>query len=341
METPDNAQAVSLDSIPANRRVIDALFAHGIISSDARRDALELLYPARNWGLWASRLLLTLGAALVLSGIVYFFAFNWNKVPVAAKFGLVEGGLFGSIIAAYLTGLRELPGKILLLSAAVLVGVFMAVFGQVYQTGADAYTLFMMWALVILPWVIIGEFAPLWGVWLVVANLFIYLYVEQTFGYQDRLAIEFSSLIVFNGAAVALREFFADRWPDWLAPRWTRFALIVPTLFFATVPVISYIFSRDASPALVIAMMLGLATHAAFFLAYRVGRPDIWAFTTTLLSACILLELSMLKALILGDVHRDNEAATFLIVALATLAIFTGASVLLRATAASMGAKNV
>jgi uncharacterized membrane protein len=42
------------------------------------------------------------------------------------------------------------------------VGVLQAVFGQIYETGADSYVLFLIWALLIIGWVAIGGYAPLW-----------------------------------------------------------------------------------------------------------------------------------------------------------------------------------
>lgn len=167
---------ISLESIPANRQIIEELFSQRLISTDAREYGLRLLHPSQNWGRWASRMLLVLGVSLMLSGIVYFFAFNWAKITPVIKLGSIQVSILGCLGAAYFYGLQQQSGKILLLSASVLVGVFLAVFGQIYQTGADAYNLFMMWALLTLPWVIIAEFAALWLTWLVISNIFLALY---------------------------------------------------------------------------------------------------------------------------------------------------------------------
>ncbi|WP_315814113.1 hypothetical protein [Paraflavitalea speifideaquila] len=50
----------------------------------------------------------------------------------------------------------------MLTAAAVLLGVLMAVFGQVYQTGANAYDLFLSWTIAITLWVVIANFALLY-----------------------------------------------------------------------------------------------------------------------------------------------------------------------------------
>jgi uncharacterized membrane protein len=166
----------TLEQIPANRQLVEELYSHGKITGEAREYALNLLYPHNQWGLWVSRLLLTLGAALVLSGIIYFFAFNWAKITPTMKLSSIEIGIFSCLIGAYFYSLQRMSGQVLLFSASVLVGVFMAVFGQIYQTGADAYQLFMMWSLLTLGWTLISNFAAQWIFWLVITNIFLVLW---------------------------------------------------------------------------------------------------------------------------------------------------------------------
>ena len=146
MDTQQN-NSISLSSIPANRQLIEELFSRKLISVDAREYGLQLLYPSKNWGSWASKLLLVISISLMLSAIIYFFAFNWTKITPGLKLGSIQIAILGCLVTSYFYGLLHLSGKILLLSASVLVGVFLAVFGQIYQTGADSYNLFMMWAI--------------------------------------------------------------------------------------------------------------------------------------------------------------------------------------------------
>ena len=105
MHTVSHA-AIPLDKIPANRQMLEELRARNLLSPQAHADALEMIHPPRNWGLWVSRLLLGLGVTLVLSGIVYFFAFNWAAVPDFAKFGLIITGFIGCVASACLVGLN-------------------------------------------------------------------------------------------------------------------------------------------------------------------------------------------------------------------------------------------
>jgi uncharacterized membrane protein len=92
-------------------------------------------------------MLLVLGVSLITAGIIYFFAFNWLKIPPMIKLYSIQAGIIGCVGAAYYYSLQNTIGQICLLVASALMGVFMAVFGQIYQTGADAYQLFMMWSI--------------------------------------------------------------------------------------------------------------------------------------------------------------------------------------------------
>ena len=128
MDTPHNT-LISLETIPADRRLVEELARSKLISGEARDYALNLIYPVKNWGVWISRLLTILGVSLILSGIVYFFAFNWTKISPSIKFVSLQITLIGCLTASFYCGLnREFSGKILLLCASVIVGIFLCCF---------------------------------------------------------------------------------------------------------------------------------------------------------------------------------------------------------------------
>jgi uncharacterized membrane protein len=326
-----------LEQIPANRRLVEGLFAHGLITRAARDQALQLLYPHQSWGLWISRLLLVIGVSLVLAGLLYFFAFNWAKITPAVKLGSVEVAMAACLVAAYVQGLDRLSGKIALLSASVLLGVFLAVFGQIYQTGADAYTLFMMWAVLIAGWVAIAEFAALWAVWLVVCNIFLVLYWDQAA--QPAAAAELliaSILAAFNLSFLGLREVFVLKGASWLAERWNRLILVIAVLGLLLIPTITYITGPgNASASVAFGALFGVLAHAGLFALYRYALPDIWALSAVLLSGCIVLEVAAIK--LLTEVFDPAGKAGLLFLAgLMTIGIFTLAVAALRTIANTM-----
>ena len=159
--------------------IIRKLYRDGLLNDAAFKAASGVLRPVSIWFSWVRRMLLFFGSALVLAGIIFFFAYNWAAMGKFLKFGLLEAGILVCIVASHLRGRTQLSGKVLLLSSSVLVGVLLAVYGQIYQTGADAYGLFLSWALLIFGWVIISEFAALWVIWLILLNTGAILYWQQ------------------------------------------------------------------------------------------------------------------------------------------------------------------
>ena len=69
--------------------------------------------------------------------------------------------------------------KILLTGATFLIGTLFAVFGQIYQTGADAYDLFLGWTLFTILWAVAIRFAPLWLTFIGLLCTTIWLYNIQ------------------------------------------------------------------------------------------------------------------------------------------------------------------
>lgn len=326
----------SLDSIPATREIVDSLFSHKLISREAREQGIQLLYPSQNWGLWASHFLTVLGVSLVLSGIIYFFAFNWDKMSSVMKFGLIQVGMLGCVIASFFYKSKPLWGKLWLLSAGVLVGVFLAVFGQIYQTGADSYNLFMMWALLILPWVVISEFAVFWGLWLIISNIALSLFWTQAaLPTAEANAMIFSYLILFNGLFLMLREFLCVKGTPWLQYRWTRIVLIVAILLFAFVPTIEFIGSpSSASYSIVLGTLLSVVIHLVFYFVYRNKIPDIMVITATLLSICLILDCAI--SIRLDKFLGPNNSIKYLLIGAITPIIFTLAIITLRIIAKKM-----
>jgi len=122
---------------------------------------------------------LILGTSHLLVGIFFFFAYNWNDLGDITKFIIVQSLLIIGLIAVTILNLKTLSGKILLMATALVIGALFALFGQVYQSPADSYTLFLTWAVAILGWVILSNFAALWLFWLGLLNLTAMLYWEQ------------------------------------------------------------------------------------------------------------------------------------------------------------------
>jgi hypothetical protein len=334
----------TLETVVVDHDLIEALFKQKLISDAARRYALNLISPSKNWGAWASRQLLVLGTLFILAGIICFFAFNWVKIPPYMKLASIQIALFGCLGGAYFYGLQHSLGKMLLLSASVLIGVFLAVFGQIYQTGADAYTLFMMWAILMLPFVLISEFAAQWGVWIAVCNISMLIYWSTYFIFfenSDRLTY----IALFNIVFWGLREYFSEKGISWLQSRWTRYLLIITILSFMMTPTIEFLSCINfnflpkmfgLTPArhfvsnptdgsifdtgpFIFGFVLSIIIHCTFYIRYRFKCPDMYALAITGFSFCIILELILYRII---RPFIDSSSLTMLIQSAITFLLF-------------------
>jgi uncharacterized membrane protein len=327
----------TLERVPATRRLVEELYAHGKITHEARDYSLNLLCP-KKWGLWTSRLFLTIGIALVLSGIIYFFAFNWAKITPTAKLSSIQFGIVGCLVGVCVYSLQRISGQLLLLSASILVGVFMAVFGQIYQTGADSYQLFMMWSLFTFGWTLLSNFAAGWAVWLFITNMFLVLWWEQAaLPTKEMEFMIFTYMTILNGSALALREYLVvDKVWKWLAVRWTRVILTITTLITMLIPVVVLILEpSQATGSIILGSIIGLAGHCLAYFVYRYKLQDMWSLSTIILSGCIIAEFIIFK-LLLGEQFWRADAGMYLFMGLMTLGIFTTAVIYLRKTGKSM-----
>ena len=199
------------------------------------------------WHSWAQRALLALGAAHFLAGIVFFFAYNWEDLGAFARFGLIQGALVMAIVAAVAAGLHRPAGKALLVAASVLTGVLLAVIGQVYQTGADAWELFAAWTVLVLPWVLASRSSIHWFLWGMLA-----LTALSTYGGQ--VLVPLGSIAAGNFTAVigavaigflVVYELAVRLGITWLAERWLRVSLALIGLAILLGPAIGFVLDGD------------------------------------------------------------------------------------------------
>ncbi|MCB1744986.1 MAG: DUF2157 domain-containing protein [Gammaproteobacteria bacterium] len=291
----------------------------GVLPPSRYTQAAYLCRDWTFWSRWATHALLALALAHLLAGIVFFFAYNWRDLSAVVKFTLLESAVIASVGAAAWARLDSLAGQALLIAASVLVGVLLAVVGQVYQTGADAYELFSWWALLVTPWVLISRCAPHWLIWLVLVHTGFALYGEQVL--IPLQAMTRAQLSMLHGLAtlgvLAVREFAVARGCGWLAPHWTRLTLLFAALSMLLVPAAGYLLESHAQilPALVLPCV-GLAA----ILVYTRLRADFPA--TSLITGCMaVFVIALLWRLIEISIGFDSTPAWRLLVGISLLGI--------------------
>jgi len=292
-----------LDLPPTSARLF-SLTRKQYLSPQALDNALQqicLLPHEKHWRHFINHFLLFLGSTLLLAGVIFFFAYNWADMTKMMKFYSLQISLLAMAIVATWHGLRTLTGQMALLAAAILVGVLLAVFGQVYQTGADAFELFFAWALLITPWVLISAFAPLWLLLLILLNLSLMLYWQQIINpsFSQPTTELFLWLFLLNGFATAAWEWAAWKKIDWLSGQWLGRVLFIVTLITLIVPTCEAILHQNwlQNWQFVLVVILYLLFTALTLWYYRLFKPDLLLLTVNLLGIIVVTMIFLAQLL--------------------------------------------
>lgn len=335
--SPHETSLVEREEVPAkaNSVRVQQLARQDHWPPAALDQALTLIdhYPRRTeWQQFINLVLLVLASALGVSGIFFFFAFNWNGLHRFAKLGVIEATLLVALGLAAYYRLDHLSGRIALTVAALLVGALLAVYGQIYQTGADVYTLFLLWAGLIMAWVFVAKFAPLWLLWLVLLNVSLGLYWDQVpFDAPYQRAI-YQLLILLNGVPWLLWTWLRRREGfDWLRSPWIGRLPAVATLVFMVINNAQLIFLIDDVRWRIpnerlnlgltaIGFALYVITLVAVYLWYTRRNPDLFmlalaAFSLVFTTNIALVEQLPFDPMAVGCVSGSFMVQTAIVVA--------------------------
>lgn len=223
---------------------------------------------------WSHALFVLFGAAQLAAGVIMFFAYNWRDLPDLAKIALPQAAmaLCFFVFAASPKGspIGQAAGAL----AIVLIGVAMAVVGQVYQLGADPWGLFALWAAFALPLALIARSDAYFAIWFVIASTAFTLWTEQVarprYGLDERAI---PAIYAGLAAGVLLLRDFAAASVAGAAPRWQRWLFAFSALAATTGAGAYEVFSRPIFPTFYgTASLFGVAL--AFYALYRWPRPD-------------------------------------------------------------------
>ena len=273
-----------------SRELVERLFAADILSPAARLVAIEMVDTPRQWLQWVQRILLFLGCGLVLSGTVFFFAYNWSAMDHFTKLGLIEGLIIVSVLISWRMEDENLAGKVLLLAGSVFVGVFLAVFGQTYQTGADAWQLFAGWSLLIFGWVLSARFAGLWLLWLIISDIALITYWHQMIDqyFESTLGSFVIVFTVINGGILILREIGLNQGRKWLKNDYHRWIVTAFVLICSTTPVLYLSHERFRKDTMMwVAAFIWLLVIGAIYVYNRYKSGDLLSLTMATAAVCI------------------------------------------------------
>lgn len=260
--------------------------------------------------------LAALGIGFFVLGIILFFAYNWNSLSKSFKLAIPVLLIIGFISLSLYTRWQLFYKKLLLLGASILVGVLFAVFGQIYQTGANAYDLFLAWLLAISLWTLVSNFSWQWFLFVILSNTTLVLYYVQVHYWEN--------VFLFGISMVLLNLFFlilaiiADRKCEMIkVPNWYVIILEFTLITLLSVGCIVRIFDSFNINGKVNYYSLAFVFMSC--LLFGVGYLYGYRKHQLFLVASIPFSLIIILAFFLGNFMFNNALGYFVIGLLAVL----------------------
>lgn len=277
------------------RKDIHLISKHSDLKEEVVKSALQthIYNDATAWKKFLQLLFITLGTGFSVAGVIFFFAYNWASLHKFAKLGLVEALvlLMGGIIL--FTKTSKQVKNILLSALSVLVGVLFTVFGQIYQTGANAYDLFLSWILAISLWVIVANYAPLWLIFLTLLNTTLVLFAEQVaFDWSEFLVFTLLFGLNLSSVVVSLGINFYTKKTK--VPLWFTNTIALVAVTFATMGLSMAILDKKIDEAIVLMLLIVFAYGGGLWYGYlqkKLFYLSIIPFSIILLSAVFFIRL--------------------------------------------------
>ncbi|MCX8531880.1 DUF2157 domain-containing protein [Chryseobacterium luquanense] len=264
------------------------------------------------WQKFLRLFFITLGVGFATAGIIFFFAYNWADLHKFAKIGMTEALVIVTTIVALLPKINQNTRNIILTGASFLVGVLFAVFGQIYQTGANAYDFFLAWTLFIALWVLISNFAPLWLLFIVLINTTFILYTQQVANDWDELLV---LTVIFSINAVVLISSFLllNLKKIYAIPLWFTHILALGCSVIATMGMIMVIYAVFKESAFLFTALV--------LITYALG---IWhGFKSKSVFYLALISFSIISIVSSWILNFSNDGGMFLFVSLFVIASIT------------------
>ncbi|TDM08468.1 MAG: DUF2157 domain-containing protein [Ideonella sp. MAG2] len=266
-----------------------------------------------------------LAAALGGFGMILWLAANWDTLGRFGRFALLEGVIIVMSLGAFLRPAWRAP---LSLMALLCTGGLFAYFGQTYQTGADPWQLFAVWAVLTLPLCLGARSDVAWTPWALVVMTAISLWVHAHTDHSWRversdIGVHLVAWAMTLGLSAALSPQL-QRWTGAGAWAW-RLGLTLATMAL-TLTASASLFSHEVSALYMLGLlMLGSAaivlTQARFF--------DAFALSVVALGLNVLLVFGLGDALFNG--HHNEWLGSMFLLGLCAAGLLAGSvSVILR-----------
>lgn len=249
------------------------------------------------------------GAVLIGLGVIFWIAANWDDIGRFGKFALLQ--IFVVIMCA---GALWRPRARLALSVLAILGIggLFAYFGQTYQTGADPWQLFALWAALTLPICLSVRNDVTWLPWLLVFGAALSLWVDANVSRTSVMAVDLPIHLMSWSVALLACVAFSPALQKWSgAGQWTmRLATLLATFHVASIS-LGGMFATSVAPQYWIGLAI-LAAAAAIFSSRRVF--DLASLSAVALALNATLIAGIARALLDGG--PVDQVMAFMLVGL-------------------------
>ncbi|TXI28054.1 MAG: DUF2157 domain-containing protein [Ottowia sp.] len=251
--------------------------------------------PALRNGFW--RAVAAAAAALGGLGIVLWIAANWDVMGRMQRFALLQGFVLAMCLGAAWSRRARAPLGLL---ALLGIGGLLAYFGQTYQTGADPWQLFALWAALGLPLALAARSDVVWLPWTLAAHTGLALWAQAHTGHAWRVEPQDTAIHAAALAAVLLLLLLVSpplrRWTG--AGTWALRGAAVLGAGFVTATAGMGLFATPIAPQYALGLAV-LALGAA--LAARRAGFDVFALSACVLGLDVLLVCGLARGLLSGS----------------------------------------
>jgi hypothetical protein len=252
--------------------------------------------------------IMLLAAALGAFGGLMWLAAQWGEMSRALRFVLLQAVVLATALAAWRWPRARAP--LALLSFFASGGLF-AFFGTTYQTGADPWQLFALWAALTLPLALALRSDVLWAFWVLVAMVAVSLWTHANsdhVGWSQGarlwplLAQQLMAGLVILAMAPAWEGFTGVGLWGWRSSLVLWLVMVVWTS-------IDLMLVSDSWPShtLPVGVIVGVAWWAS-----RPDSSDVFALSVVMLAANLLLAIVFLTW-----IFPKNESLTIAVMAMA------------------------
>lgn len=249
------------------------------------------VYPNENaWKRFLRILLLTLAVGFFSAGLFFFIAYNWQAFHPFGKLSIIAFALLLTILFYISTNWSDWVKQGLLVLSMAGVGGLMMVFGQIYQTGANAYDLFLAWTVFVTIWVVLQQSSIIWACWFLLITITIHLFFEQV--YMLRFFLVIVLLAGLYLGVWKLLQFLKAR-GKWMSENWLSRFLFLAFIGYASAAAMIGIYTSDPLEGYLFLMVLAGIYSWLLWESWKL--KDLFQIAFVLLSTIVLFDCLLFK----------------------------------------------